>query len=269
VRKLAGAASLAIQTQKLMPMLFHPSNARWDLGHFKPTIWLCFFANLASTAFYASYMEDFVAAGADGLPKLMMAALLFESIVMLGYLVTNKVTKRAPATKMTEGKTPSSLPSQIVSRTVALVSALVALIAGRDLMRPGEAIDFIPRDDIYLEWTGAFIHSPPDGSVESDEYGMMAELHIGEKYLSQFLAMNLLVLCAIKVTAGFAIRYGSDGSGTTKSAMIWKAQAIGSALVLMVFRLFSSAAMSASLDLRWHLMCLGYETLVLGLYGFF
>ena len=169
---------------------------------------------------------------------------------------------------MTDGKTPSSVVSRIVARTVALVSGAVALIAGRDLFFPGKIIGFIPRDDIYLEWTGAFIHSPPEGSPEAEDVGMMTALHVGDKFLGQLLGLNFLVLCLYKFVSSFLVRFGSDGGGEVKARMIWKAQCLGNLLVLFLFRLFTSAAGSASLDLRWHLMAMAYETFILGIYGF-
>jgi hypothetical protein len=67
----------------------------------------------------------------------------------------------------------------------------------------------------------------------------------------------------------FGIKFGSDGSGEIKCRMIWKAQCLGDAFVLLLLRLFSAAALTASLDLRWHLMLVAYETFILGLYAWF
>ena len=145
----------------------------------------------------------------------------------------------------------------------------MVLVAGRDLFFPGEILDFIPRDDIYLEWTNSFLHSPPEGTPEAAENGLTREFYVADKFLSQYMALHILILCAYKFISAFGVRYGSDGSGMVKSRMIWKAQAVGDALILFLFRLFSPAALTASLDLRWHLMFIAYATFILGLYGFF
>jgi hypothetical protein len=217
-------------------------------------------------AFYASYMGDFAAAGTDVLPKVFIAVLAFESLVILGYLLRSGAVKKGPAVAMKEGKTPTSVASRIVARTVAIVSGSVALIAGRDFFFPGKIIDFIPRDDIYLEWTGSFFHSPPEGTPEADENGMASALYVGDKFVSQLLGLNLLIMCLYKFVASFLVCYGSDGGGMVKARMIWKAQTLGNGLILFLFRLFSPAAVSASLDLRWHLMALAYEMFILGKY---
>lgn len=269
VRKLGGAAALTVHTQKLLPFLFHPLSARWKMGHFRPMLWTAMLSNVAIVAFYASYMGDLVAAGADSLPKVFMALLSFESLVICGYLFSSRNVKRGASIAMTHGKTPTSVPSRVVARTVGIVSTVIALVAGRDLFFPGEIIDLIPRDDIYLEWTNAFLHSPPEGTPEAGENGMTAELYVGDKFLSQFMGLHFLILCLYKFVTAFGIRYGNDGSGLVKARMIWKAQTIGNCLVLFLFRIFSPSALSASLDLRWHLMCIAYETVILGLYGYF
>ena len=266
-RKVGGAASIAVQLQKLVPLLFHPSGSQWKRGHFMPLFATAVVGNLALIAFYGIYiMEELEAAGADGLPKLFIGALAFETLVILGYLATSKYTK-GPAVALKDGKTPSSIVSRIMARTNFIVSGLIVVIAGRDLFFPGKILDFIPRDDIYLEWTGALLHSPPEGSPEAEAHGMERHFFVGEKYLSQFLALNMLIGCLYKFVAAFVIRYRNDGGGPIQAKMIWKSQAVGSALVLYLFRLFSPAAATASLDLRWHLMMLAYETLMLGLYG--
>ena len=54
-----------------------------------------------------------------------------------------------------------------------------------------------------------------------------------------------------------------DRSGLVSSKMIWKAQAFGDMLLLGMLRLFTPAAKSASLDLRWHLMLVAYEAFIL------
>ena len=155
-----------------------------------------------------------------------------------------------------------------IARTNLLVSGMVCLVAGRDLFFPGTIIPYIPRDDIYLEWTGALLHSPPPGSPEAAEHGMESALFNGDKYVHQWMALNMLVLCIYKFVAAFGIRYRSDGGGAVAARMVWKAQAVGNILIVYLFRLFADSAKSASLDLRWHLMALFYETAILGLYGF-
>jgi len=270
VRKVGGAASLAVQCQKLWPLLFHPIDARWRRGHFTPLFATAIVTNLFLVAFYGMYIvDDLHAAGADDLPKLFVAALLLESSVMLGYLLQlRKTRKRGPAVAMEPGKTPNSIVSRIVARTTFLVSGMVGLIAGRDLFFPGKILTFLPRDDIYLEWTGALIHSPPMDSPEAAEHGLEQAFFVGDKFLSQFLALNMLILCIYRFVAAFGIRYRSDGGGLVQARLIWKPQAVGSILIVYLFRLFADSANSASLDLRWHLMSLAYEAFILCLYGF-
>jgi hypothetical protein len=270
VRKVGGAACLAAQLQKLWPLLFHPLDARWRRGHFIPLFATAIVSDLMLAAFYGMYIvDDLQAAGADELPKLFVAALLIESAVMLYYLLSQKkIMTKGPAIALKDGKTPTSIVSRIVARTNILVSGGVMLIAGRDLFAPGYIFKFIPRDDIYLEWTGALLHSPPEDSPEATEHGMEQAFFVGDKYMSQLMALNMLIICLYKFVAAFGIRYRNDGGGQVQARMIWKAQAIGSALIVYLFRLFANAASSASLDLRWHLMSLAYETFILCLYGF-
>ena len=266
-RKVGGAAAVAFQLQKVAPLLFHPFGAQWKRGHFLPLFATAILGNLALIAFYGIYiMEELEAIGADGLPKLFIGVLSLETLVILGCMTMSRYTK-GPAVAMQDGKTPSSIVSRIVARTNILVSGLILAIAGRDLFYPGKILSFIPRDDIYLEWTGTFLHSPPEGSPEADSHGMERHFFVGEKYLSQFLALNMLIGVLYKFVAAFVIRYRNDGGGIIQAKMIWKSQALGNALILYLFRLFSPAASTASLDFRWHLMMLAYETLILGLYG--
>jgi hypothetical protein len=270
VRKIGGAACLTAQIQKLLPILFHPLDARWKRGHFSPLFWTAIVTNLILVAFYGSFIfDDLADAGADDLPKLFCAALLVESAVMFGYLIKQrKSMTKGPAVAMTEGRSPTSVVSRIVARTNLLVSGMVCVIAGRDLFFPGKIIPYIPRDDIYLEWTGALIHSPPEDSPEAAEYGMESALFSGDKYMQQLMALNMMILCIFKFVAAFGIRYRNDGGGLVQARMIWKAQTIGNMLIVYLFRLFADSANSASLDLRWHLMAMFYETAILGLYGF-
>lgn len=269
VRKVGGAAALAVQLQKLLPLLFHPRNARWKRGHFRPLFTTAVIANLSVILFYGMYIVgELAAVGADKLPKLFIGVLSSETIVIVAYLVKSRNYDKGPAVAMQEGKTPNSIVSRIIARTNLLVSGCIVVIGGRDLFFPGTIINFIPRDDIYLEWTGALLHSPPDGSPEAEQHGMERDFFTGEKFLSQYLALNMLLLCLYKFVGAFGIRYRNDAGGLVQAKMIWKAQAVGNALILYMFRLFSPAARTASLDFRWHLMMIAYETLILVLYGY-
>eukprot|EP00934_Nitzschia_sp_Nitz4_P000684 Nitzschia sp. Nitz4//scaffold166_size90379//70452//71706//NITZ4_005069-RA/size90379-augustus-gene-0.6-mRNA-1//1//CDS//3329538232//684//frame0 len=267
VRKMGGAAFMALQIQKLMPMLVHPVEARWKHGHFRPMLWTAVITNMLMAAFYGLYLGELEAAGAQTLPTMFIIVLVVEAVMILSFLHAAGTIERGPA-KLMENKTPDSVPSRIVARTVAMCSGAMMLIAGRDLFFPGYILKFIPRDDIYLEWTGALLHSPPDGSVEAREEGYAAALYIGDKFLSQHMALCILLLCLYKVVSSFFIRYGSDGGGMAKARIIWKAQSIADGLVLFLFRLFTSAASSASLDIRWHLMIIAYEAGVFFLCGY-
>mmetsp|Transcript_28810 Transcript_28810/g.44288 ORF Transcript_28810/g.44288 Transcript_28810/m.44288 type:complete len:403 (+) Transcript_28810:3-1211(+) len=266
VRKVGGAASLAVQTQKLFPLLFHPTGAQWSLGHFNPVFYLAAIGNIATIVFYSVYAADFAAADADGLVNIICGALTMETFVIIAYLITGKFKTGSPVT-LPEGKIPTSVVSRIVSKTITFVTGFMTIIWTRDLLFPGEILPF-PRDDIYLEWTGAFLHSPPEGSAEDSEHGMETALFVADKFLSQFMALNMLILCCYKFTTAYFIKYGIDGSGKQKCRMIWKSQTIGDSLILFMFRLFANAAFSASLDLKWHLMAMAYETFLLGLFGF-
>jgi hypothetical protein len=267
VRKVAGAAIMGTHLHKLIPILFHPKDAQWKRGHFRPLLWTSVIANLLIIAFVGAYVEDLFNAGAGFLVKLMIAALSMESAIIIFYLVSQKATSRGPAIAMKDGQTEKSIPSRILARTVTIVSGLVVLIAGRDFFFPGHALPFPPRDDIYLEWTGAFIHSPPPGSQEAAEQGIAASLQVGRLYMSQFMALHMLILCMYKFSSTFFIRMGSDGSGTIKAKMMWIGAFCGDAMFLFVLRVFNPPALSASLDLRWHLMCIGYEALILGTFS--
>lgn len=270
VRKAAGAVALAVHSQKLVPFLFQPDGAHWAFGHLAPVLVTSSIGNMAVAAFYATYAEDLKGAGAGQMSMLTCSILTLEAIIMLGYAISTWRGKRKfrLSGELPAGKTPSSVPSRIVARTVAIVSGVISLIAIRDLCFTGQIISVIPRDEIYLEWTNAFFHSPPPGTVEAEENGLEAPLYIGDKFISQLLALNLLVSCFHKFASGFLIRMGKDGSGEVKGKIFWTSQALGDGLLLFILRLFAPAAKSASLDLRWHLMTLGYETFILALYGF-
>ncbi|KAL3944597.1 MAG: hypothetical protein SGBAC_001309 [Bacillariaceae sp.] len=264
VRKIAGAAGMTLQIQKMLPLLMHPANARWKMGHFIPLLWTASVTNLLLAAYYFSSMYDLLSADAAFLPTIFIGILVVEAMVMLFYLMTFGEAKRGPAIALKEGKLPTSVVSRIVARTVFLVSGVMTILAGRDLFYPGQIISFIPRDDVFLEWVGALIHSPPEGSPEAEEYGIAASLHLGDKFVSQLMGANLLLLCIYKFVSAFLIRYGSDGGGLVKAQILWKSQAMGGATILVLVRLFTGAATSASVDIRWYVMAIAYETFILG-----
>jgi hypothetical protein len=270
VRKIAGAAALTFHLQKLLPIIFQPTNTHWGLGHFTPVLLTSVLGNLAIVAYYMSNLEDLKNAEAGPMASAIVSTLVLESIVMLGFTLAAilKRTHKLKAQKLPAGKRPTSMVSNILTRTICIVSGFITLIAGRDFFFPGQELPFPPYDGIYLEWTGAFIHSPPPNTVEGDEYGLEAPLHIGDKFMSRLGALYLLVVCFQKFAAAFLVRLGKDNSGNIKCRMFWKTQAIGDALMLFTFRVFAPAAKSASLDFRWHIMTLGYELFILGLYGF-
>jgi hypothetical protein len=269
VRKLLGAATMAVHTHKLLPLLFHPDGAQWKRGHFRPLLGTSVMVNLALASLLAYYFEDFTVAAADKLPMIFMAILLFESLVMVFYLLRQTTTSRGPAIVMPRGKMEKSCVSRIAARTIMVVGCgAMGVVAGRDLFVPGTVLPYFPRDDIYLEWTGAFLHSPPDASVEAAEHGMDAPFYIGDKFASQLCALTILCLSAYKFVSCCLIQYGSDGSGLIKTRMFWKSSSLGGALLVFIFRLFASPANSASLDLRWHLMSIAYEAFILGLFAF-
>ena len=267
VRKVAGAAAAGVYLQKMVPLLMHPTGAQWIQGHFRPMLTVALVGNLAIAAFYGFYMGDLQAGGVVELPLAVLGLLAVESLTILYFLWTSPTSKKAHAVAMPAGKTPTSLTSNIVSRTVTICTTAMAVIAARDLFFPGFILEFIPRDDIYLEWTNALIHSPPPGSPEDVDHGMESPLFIGDKFMSQYAALHILILCLYKAVSAVFIRYGSDGSGVIQCRMIWKTQAVAEAMLLLVLRVFQPAAAYASLDLRWHLMVLGYETFILGACG--
>ncbi len=271
VRKLAGAAALAFHLQKLLPLIYQPSNVHWGLGHFTPMLVTSVLGNMAVAAFYVSHLDDLKNADAGSIGFAIIATLVLESVVIGGFILTLLLRKpvKLKAQKLPPGKRPSSMVSNIVTRTICIVSGLTTLIAGRDFFFPGHELQFPPYDDIYLEWTGAFIHSPPPNTVEEEEHGLEAPLHIGDKFMSRLGALYILIICFQKFTAAVLIRVGKDNSGATKCKLFWKVQAIANGLVLFTLRVFASAAKSASLDFRWHIMSLGYELFILALYGYF
>lgn len=269
VRKLLGATAMGVQIHKLFPILFHPKGCLWKRGDFRPLLTIAIISNIAIATLYGLYLEDFSTANAEGLPKIFIFLLAFEAIVLIYYLLGMKKITRGPAVVMPEGKTPKSIVSRILARTVTIVTGITAMIAGRDLFFPGYILKFFPRDEIYLEWTGAFLHSPPEGSAEAADQSMDAPFYIADKFLSQMLALNVLILALYKFASAFLIRYGADGSGVQKTKIIWQGSFAGMSMIFLIFRLFAPAAKSASWDPRWHLMSMGYELIIFFLYAFF
>ena len=267
VRKLCGATGIAVHFQKVLPLLFHPTGAQWSLGHFRPLLWTSIVGNLALAIFYGYYYEDLKAANVIELPMITLALLAIETVTILFYLLTNKV-KRGPAFALPSDKVPSSSVSSIIRNTCLVVTTFFSIVAIRDLFFPGQIIDVIPRDDIYLEWTNAFLHSPPDDSPEAIDQGLEAPLYIGDKFMCQLMALHILINSLYKYVASVFIKYGNDGSGKQKATMIWKGQAIACGLMCFVYRLFTPSAKSASFDMRWHLMLLGYEGFMFFVYGY-
>lgn len=290
--------------------------ASWSIGHYDPILTLGILGNVCVAAFYMVRIEELRNAGAEPLVALLVMASLIEALVFGVYLLSRRMSmkkakksvvdkqqqqqqpqQKRPAQKKKGSKEkdssstspatqeynpqedPNSIPSRIAFRTVLIVSSTIGLISIRDLFFPGSIIPFIPRDDIYLEWTGAFFHSPPPDTVEADEYGLESPLYAGDKLVSQLLGMYLVLGCVLKFASVVAWSKGSkrmepqspenvDRHGVVSSKMIWKAQALGDGLLLFMLRMFAPAAKSASLDLRWHLMTVAYEMIILGLYGF-
>lgn len=271
VRKMAGSAALAFHLTKLIPILFQKSNVHWGHGHFKPMLLTSCLGDLAVAAFYISYLEDFKIAGAERMGFGVSFALIFEALVILGFVITASLFASEPSLNsktLPAGKSPKSMVSKIVTRTVCTVSGVITIICSRDFFFPGKELPFPPYDDIYLEWTGAFIHSPPADTIEEIQYGLEAPLRVGDKFVSRVMALYLLIFCLQKFACAFLIRVGKDNSGEVKCKMFWQAQTLGNALILFTIRVFSPAALSASLDFRWHTMSLGYETFIVGLYAF-
>lgn len=293
--------------------------ASWKIGHYDAILTLGVLGNFCIAAFYMMRIDELRNAGAEPLVAILVMASLIEALVFGAYLISRRMSmkkttkvvgkqpqqqqkqqQKRPAQKKKGSKDkdaspsssepaaneynpqedPNSIPSRIALRTVFIVSSTISLIAIRDLFFAGTIISFIPRDDIYLEWTGAFFHSPPPDTVEADEYGLESPLYAGDKFMSQLLGMYLVLSCVWKFASVGAWSKGNrdmeykspenvDRHGVVSSKMIWKAQAFGDMLLLFMLRMFAPAAKSASLDLRWHLMTVAYEMIILGLYGFF
>ena len=96
--------------------------------------------NLALAGYYVTALEDFKASeGADVMGFRIAACLIVEAVVMVGFLIASllgssrsKSKSKTKGVKLPPGKGPSSMVSKIAARTVAIVSGLIGLIAGRD-----------------------------------------------------------------------------------------------------------------------------------------
>jgi hypothetical protein len=267
VRKVAGGAGCVVQLHKIIPLVFvHEPNAQWLLGHYQHLLLPAIIGNIAIILFFVSYWDDLTSARAQQIPLVAISALLIEAVVMLTYwiLIRTSRKQRLPAIAMPPGKTPNSFVSNITTRTTGIVTTFITILAARDLFFPGVIIDIVPRDDIYLEWTNALLHSPPRNTPEAIDHGMESPLYVGDKFISQLGAVYLLILCMYKYISTTAIRYGNDGSGSIKARMIWKVSCIGDAALLLCYRLFAHAAKSASYDTHYHLVLLSYEAIILG-----
>jgi len=294
VRKMAGVAGLAFHTTKIWPIVFQSSlqvdhqtkrwtGSSWGAGHFDLLLIVGLLGDLCVSVFYLTRLEELKDANAQGLAMAYILASSVEAFIFGLYVFGRKMgarTKRTTPqrTESSQAHDPSSLPSRIVARTVLIVSSAIGLIAARDVFFPGRILPYIPRDDIYLEWTGAFLHSPPPDTIEADQHGLEALLFAGDKFAAQLLGTYLLLGCACKFASAWAWSKGgrrmggiehAEGSGVVASKMIWKAQALGDMLILGMLRMFTPAAKSASLDLRWHLMLVAYEMFILLMYAFF
>ena len=265
VRKICGAAGIIVHSQKLVAVVFQNNETHWCLGHFNPMLYVASAGNIAVAFFLLAKLDDLRSAKVEEGVLIVVLVLIVEAVVMISYSLSNvrKGSRQKPRFDVV-GKTPNSVVSRIMAKTIALVTGMITIIAARDLFYPGTIIEAIPRDDIYLEWTGALIHSPPSGTIEEDENMLQSALFIGDKFISQLGALYLLICCLHKFATAFFIRIGKDKSGELKCRVIWRIQAIGDVFILFIMRLFTSASLTASLDLRWHLMCLAYETFLLG-----
>lgn len=297
IRKMAGVAGLAFHTTKIWPVIFQSapqfdrsagrwSGASWSGGHYDTILALGMIGDVCVSVFYLGRLEELKVAGASGIGMAFILTSLVEAFVFGMYLLSRRMNHKAKATaRVNVVKTggynpqedPNSIPSRIVARTVLIVSGLISLVSLRDLFFPGTILSFVPRDDIYLEWTGAFLHSPPPDTVEADEHGLESPLFAGDKFIAQLLGMYLSLGCMFKMMSAWGWSKGNrsmgklenvDRSGVVSSKMIWKAQSLGNVLMLGLLRMFTPAAQTASLDLRWHLMLVAYEAFILGLYGF-
>ena len=258
----------------------------WMGGHYDPLLVCGMIGDAALAFFYSIHFDEWKNAGSDRLGMVYILAGSLEAVVFGLYLIQRRRwcrrhpihEKKVVVPTPTHPDHPHALPSRIVARTVLLVSSFLSLTSLRDLFFPGTILSFLPRDDIYLEWTGAFLHSPPPNTVEFDLHGLEAPLYTGDKFLSQLLGLHLSLCCMLKIVSAIGWKKGTrsmggtvpnvDRWGVVASKLIWKTQALGDMLLLIVLRMFTPAAQTASLDLRWHLMMVAYEMMILGLYAF-
>mmetsp|Transcript_22607 Transcript_22607/g.48952 ORF Transcript_22607/g.48952 Transcript_22607/m.48952 type:complete len:475 (+) Transcript_22607:120-1544(+) len=299
IRKMSGVAGLAFHTTKIWPIIFQSAprydkaanngrwtGASWSAGHYDPVLTLGLIGDVCISMFYLARLDELKIAGAQGIGMAFILTSLVEAFIFGMYLLSRRMNHRAtkptarvnvPTGGYNPQEDPNSLPSRIVARTTVIVSGLISLISLRDVFFPGTILSFVPRDDIYLEWTGAFLHSPPPDTIEADEHGLEAPLFAGDKFVAQLLGMYLSLGCMFKLLSAWGWSKGNrsmgtlenvDRSGVVTSKMIWKAQSLGNVLLLGLLRMFTPAAQTASLDLRWHLMLVAYEAFILGLYGF-
>lgn len=277
VRKGAGAFALGWQLIKLWPLLVHVPGSIWQNGHYLPHLWTSVLGNLAISAFLSSYLPQWYA---ERVPHqtsmvewafMMLSVLTLETIALIYFaIICPNVKSGGISRAFAEGKSPRSTPSNIVTRTVILVTGAMTVIAFRDLFMTGSIMEFWPRDDVYLEWTNALRHSPPQGSPEWHDGALNAPLYIGDKFISQYMAVHMLVVSLAKLVSALFIRLGADGQrGQYQAKLLWQGTCIANAIFMVVIRLFTPAAASASWDLRYALMAVGYETFILGLYGYF
>ena len=300
IRKMAGVAGLSYHTTKLLPIVFQSAptfdkkskygrwvGASYSVGHYDPLLTLGMIGNICISMFYVGRLDEMKNANATGLGMAYIMTSFIEAFIFGMYLISRRVNYKTSTTATTAKEKarwskdeydllpqedPNSLPSRIVARTVFIISSLISFVALRDILFPGTIIPFIPRDDIYLEWTGAFIHSPPPDTLEADEHGLEAPLFSGDKFVAQLFGLYLSLGCMIKLLSAGGWSKGIrsmgqvdnvDRSGLVSSKLIWKAQAFGDVLLLGILRMFTPAAKSASLDLRWHLMLVAYEAFIL------
>lgn len=275
MRKLAGAAGVGLQLCKMWPMVRSATASDTRLsfakGHYRGFVWVGAVVDASVFVFLSCYRGILIENGAWDLPRVACVILLLETLLWTYYGLTGP-RRAVPsfAAVLPQGKTPGSLPSNIVARTVVVVSSFLVLTSVRDLIAPGCILSVWLRDDVYLEWTNAFFHSPPPGSQEWEDYSTQSSNFIGDKYIAQLAAVFLLGISLYKFVGSCGgVRWGSDGSGLAVSSILfWQGPALASLCVFCVLRVFANAAASASWNLQWHLMAWGYETFIVGLYGF-
>jgi hypothetical protein len=281
VRKLSGCTMLGLQLHKLLPLVLlttTPDDAASFGRHYGWILLSGVTSNLCLAAFLASYWTDFQNADTLHIPASMIGCAVLESLVFLYYYTTKcwrsqtrSSSQQRPARAFAEGKTPRSLVSNIVARTVAICSSAMLVYGLRDWLFGGQTIPYIPYDDLYLEWTNAYLHSPPNGSPEFQAQGLgAAGFYVGDQYVSRLAGLQLTLLCLYKLLSAWTIPLGPDGrSGAVTAGLVWKPAALANLLLLFQLRIFTSAAASASCHFRYHLMVLAYESFIVGLYAFF